>query len=417
MPNDVKRFFIAVIVVLVALAMIPLSGLTGSVGQAHAADPIVLTVYSKLDPTGPAIVAKEYTQASLAAIATTPAERLGYLATSSAVGGNWQVYGTNHYVEFFNLLKDSGVKTGTDTGELGSGYMAELSGSTGSETFVFQDYNSTRNFYPGTGSDTTVTAGAYEVPPVIAINSSLPTDITTTAAGALSTANLNARENVNQYLFGYKETQYLGQESVKSFVDQVTTITVIEPNPANSLDVYLNDDSGDPVYTLSRSELEGIATKVATPSALGYLAYRSSWTVHGTYKYIPLDYLIAYGTLGLATIDDVEELTWEASDGYRRPFSGDEVRDIKYFYPDTQSGTTSLGGATIVSAVLALEWQSQDITGGDFAQETLDAIATEGDWTQTLRFYIGLNEDEYEGLNAPGNRFPTAPVKLIIETY
>jgi hypothetical protein len=311
-------------------------------------------------------------------------------------------------VGLFDLLLNSGVETGTTDGTLASGYEAVISDGSTEETFTYQDFNSTRNFYPNTGPDTENTTGAYEVPPVIALDESGPIDVTTTAADALNTADFDAETDVNQYLFGFKEEQYLDQMTAERFVAPVTSITIIEPNPEESISIYTDEGSGEQlVDTYTHDELEAMAI---TNDDLGFLLYKGGWTVYATDKYVTLDTLLL-ASLGI-DVSGVTSVTVEASDGFGKTFTATDLANGQNFYPDVTPSTNPTTNADPVGSVIALEWGSAAVTTTGAAAFT--TIINANNWAQTSRFFIGLDETDYGNDNAPGNRFVTSPTKIVV---
>jgi prefoldin subunit 5 len=402
-PSGAKRALILLVAALVALAMIPVAGLGGSDSKVYADDP-VLTVYHQLGESGTPTFKEDYTQAELDALVTNPStlgNGKGYVAYNET---NWQVFGTDKYVELSNLLRDSGVRTGTATGAIGSGYSIKISDGTTTNTYTYQDFNGTRNYYPNTGPTSTDVNGATTVPPVIAIDCSGPVDIITTAADALTGATLNTESGVNRYLFGFSQAQYSANKTPEQFTANVSTLTVIEP-VLESFTVNIQAGGSNYAKTYTRAQL-GALSKT---KPRGFLMGGGSWQVHVTNNYVTVEDLLEDNGV---TVNDVISLRAEAADGFGYTCSAENLNTGQFFYPATGLiiGDTNVYDAETVGAVIALDWQSATVAGT--AGSTLANIVDTNDWNHSGRFYIGLSEDNYLAGVAAGNRFVTGPARL-----
>jgi hypothetical protein len=413
-----RRPFAFVVALLVALSIIPAigAGAPGATPGEVYADSIELYVYSQLGASGTPEIVKAYTKLELDDVASSPAiTTMGYISHS---GNNWQVYGTNKYITIADLLKDSGVKTGTSTGALGKGYAMKLASDTTSAAFGYNKVNSVDNgrgyFYPDTTSASAVTQGAVSMPAILSIDNSGPVDIGAgaTAGGVLSGLTgtaITTKSGINQFLYGLTEKEYTNPGPVK-FISNVKSITIIEP----ALDVWLKDGSLN--VKLKTYSLDRLASMAAVYSGnpRGFLQKQgNNWSVHVANEYVPFTDILADNNIALSDVVSIKSAA-TVFDSFTSPYDANSLASQRYFYPGcTGSSSENASGPRDVGAVIALQWESERISST--AASTLADIVSGGAWVNGLRSYIGLSESNYKSGTAPGNRFATDPDSFIIE--
>jgi uncharacterized repeat protein (TIGR02543 family) len=362
---------------------------------------VVLSVYTQEGNNSTPILLKSYTASELADLVDV-SDASGYLAIQ---GGTWRVYATDTAIKLDTLITDAGHNRI-------SGDMITIASGSFGRTFSYQDLNA-KSFYPQTGPTTQNTTGPVEVDPVIALRSGSAV-ITTTAADAIAPAVAAAIASP-RFLIGTKAANYQAQDAAGNrFVSGVDTITITTPPPIESFKVYEKYGAdGTPVLIHDYTYEELLALSAAYTEPRGYLMVRNGgWAVQAAEKYVPLEALLADKDISWGAGDIVQAIAGDI-DGFGNPFTFEQIASERYFYPGTgvSLASTNLDGKVDVGAIIAIEWESNDVVT---SAEAAITTALEKPHQRNARFYMGLSDANYLKGTAAGNRFATGVTTLTI---